>query len=218
MTEATLLWSIWQALLRPFVWAFTRLGYRRFVEWVTALALNVEEHTITQSVLALDRPADWVAVHGCSSLCCRVCIIDRHERHGPDLLHQLSTVTGASECPRGGTRRPQGNRRTAEAATGRGSNGFFDLLQAPVFRHRQASQTATPEGPGQTPSRRTTRPPQTRTCLILPRNGQRGSARLLPGPLPHLRTWPASHHHHRRAARGPADRDPRGASGDRRAL
>ena len=59
MTEATLLGSIWQALLRPFVWAFTRLGYRRFVEWVTALALNVEEHTITQSVLALDRPADW---------------------------------------------------------------------------------------------------------------------------------------------------------------
>ena len=62
MTEATLLWSIWQALLRPFVWAFTRLGYRRFVEWVTALALNVEEHTITQSVLALDRPADWKAL------------------------------------------------------------------------------------------------------------------------------------------------------------
>src|SRR5512135_744093 len=62
MTEATLLWSIWQALLRPFVWAFTRLGYRRFVEWVTALALNVEEHTITQSVLAIDRPADWKAL------------------------------------------------------------------------------------------------------------------------------------------------------------
>src|SRR5512135_811257 len=62
MTEATLLWSIWQALLRPFVSAFTRLGYRRFVEWVTALALNVEEHTITQSVLAIDRPADWKAL------------------------------------------------------------------------------------------------------------------------------------------------------------
>jgi hypothetical protein len=62
MTDATLLWSIWQALLWPFHWAFTRSGYRRFVEWVTALALNVEEHTITQSVLALDRPADWKAM------------------------------------------------------------------------------------------------------------------------------------------------------------
>ena len=62
MTDATLLWSIWQALLRPFHWAFTRLGHRRFVEWITALALNVEEHTITQSVLALERPADWRAM------------------------------------------------------------------------------------------------------------------------------------------------------------
>jgi hypothetical protein len=62
MTDATPLWSIWQALLRPFHWAFTRPGHRRFVEWVTAMALNVEEHTITQSVLALDRPADWKAM------------------------------------------------------------------------------------------------------------------------------------------------------------
>ena len=62
MTDATLLWSIWQALLQPFHWAFTRLGFRRFAEWVTALALNVEEHTITQSVLAIERPADWKAM------------------------------------------------------------------------------------------------------------------------------------------------------------
>lgn len=62
MTDATRLWSIWQALLAPFAWAFTRPGHRRFVEWVTALALNVEEHTVTQSVLALDRPADWRAM------------------------------------------------------------------------------------------------------------------------------------------------------------
>ena len=45
-----------------FAWAFTRPGYRRFAEWVTALALNVEEHTITQSVLAIERPADWKAM------------------------------------------------------------------------------------------------------------------------------------------------------------
>jgi DDE superfamily endonuclease len=62
MTDATLLWSIWQALLQPFHWAFTRPGHRRFAEWVTAMAINVEEHTVTQSVLALDRPADWRAM------------------------------------------------------------------------------------------------------------------------------------------------------------
>jgi hypothetical protein len=62
MTHAKLLWSIWQALLAPFACAFSRRGYRRFFEWITALAINVEEHTITQSVLALERPADWKAM------------------------------------------------------------------------------------------------------------------------------------------------------------
>ena len=62
MTEATLTWSIWQALLNAFAWAFTRRGFRRFAEWITAMALNVEEHTITQSVLALEQPADWKAL------------------------------------------------------------------------------------------------------------------------------------------------------------
>src|SRR5947209_8008600 len=62
MSHATLLWSIWQALLRPFAAAFTRPGHRRFVEWITALALNVEEHTITQSVVAIERVADWKAL------------------------------------------------------------------------------------------------------------------------------------------------------------
>ena len=62
MTDATLLWSIWQALLQSFAWAFTRPGHRRFAEWVTALALNFEEHTITQSTLAIERPADWKAM------------------------------------------------------------------------------------------------------------------------------------------------------------
>jgi DDE superfamily endonuclease len=62
MTDAKLLWSIWQALLAPFACAFSRRGHRRFVEWITALAINVEEHTLTQSVLALERPADWKAM------------------------------------------------------------------------------------------------------------------------------------------------------------
>ncbi|HEY2214548.1 MAG TPA: transposase [Acidimicrobiales bacterium] len=62
MTDATLLWTIWQALLQSFAWAFTRPGFRRFAEWVTALAINPEEHTITQSVLAIERPDDWKAM------------------------------------------------------------------------------------------------------------------------------------------------------------
>ena len=75
MTDATLLWSIWQALLWPFHWAFTRSGFRRFVEWVTGLALNVEEHTVTQSLIGLDRVGDWKALesfaeYGCWSPRC----------------------------------------------------------------------------------------------------------------------------------------------------
>ena len=62
MTDATLLWSIWQALLRSFAWAFTAPGHLRFAEWITALALNVEEHTVTQCVLAIERPDDWKAM------------------------------------------------------------------------------------------------------------------------------------------------------------
>ena len=62
MTHATRLWSVWQALLKSFAWAFTRPGFRRFAEWVTALAINPEEHTVTQSVTAIERLADWKAV------------------------------------------------------------------------------------------------------------------------------------------------------------
>ena len=62
MTEATLTWSIWQALLNAFACCFTRRGFPRFAEWITAMALNVEEHTITQSVLALEQPGDWKAL------------------------------------------------------------------------------------------------------------------------------------------------------------
>ena len=44
MRQATLVWTLWQALLQPFAWAFTRPGYRRFVEWVTALARHSRAH------------------------------------------------------------------------------------------------------------------------------------------------------------------------------
>lgn len=57
--QATLLWSLWQALLVPFADAFTHGGFRRFVVWVTGLALNVEEHTITQCLIALGLHQRW---------------------------------------------------------------------------------------------------------------------------------------------------------------
>jgi hypothetical protein len=62
MTHATKVWSIWLALLGPFALVFTRPGHRHFVAWITAMALNVEEHTITQSVLTIERPDDWKAM------------------------------------------------------------------------------------------------------------------------------------------------------------
>jgi hypothetical protein len=60
--QATQLWSHWQDLLRPCAAAFTAPGFRRFTEWLTGLALNVEEHTITQSLIALNRAQDWKAL------------------------------------------------------------------------------------------------------------------------------------------------------------
>ena len=62
MRQATLVWALWQSLLSSFAWAFTSRGYHRFVEWITALALNVEEHTATHSVVAIERTADWKAL------------------------------------------------------------------------------------------------------------------------------------------------------------
>src|SRR5262249_25601086 len=41
---------------------FTRVGQARFLEWVTGIALNVEEHTITQSLVGLAAPQDWKAL------------------------------------------------------------------------------------------------------------------------------------------------------------
>jgi hypothetical protein len=60
--QATLLWSLWQALLTPFAGAFTPGGFRRFVMWITGLAVNDEEHTITQSLIALGLEDRWKEV------------------------------------------------------------------------------------------------------------------------------------------------------------
>jgi hypothetical protein len=60
--NATWLWPLWQAIVLSMALGFTRRGQQRFVQWVTGLALNVEEHTITQSVVALGRVQDWRAL------------------------------------------------------------------------------------------------------------------------------------------------------------
>lgn len=61
--HAKRLWSLWQALLLSMALGFgQQRGRQRFVQWVTGLALNVEEHTITQSLIGLDRVADWKAL------------------------------------------------------------------------------------------------------------------------------------------------------------
>jgi DDE superfamily endonuclease len=61
--EATGLWLLWQALLAPYAACFhDQRGFRRFVEWLTGLALNLEEHTITQSLVGLEREQDWQAL------------------------------------------------------------------------------------------------------------------------------------------------------------
>src|SRR5271155_1051050 len=60
--KPTRLWSIWQAILLSLAFGFSGQGKKRFVEWATGLALNVEEHTITQSLIALGRPQDWKAL------------------------------------------------------------------------------------------------------------------------------------------------------------
>jgi DDE superfamily endonuclease len=60
--KATGLWSLWQAIVLSLALGFTQRGKQRFVQWSTGLALNVEEHTITQSLIGLDRVGDWKAV------------------------------------------------------------------------------------------------------------------------------------------------------------
>src|SRR5262249_51940166 len=62
MPKPTPPWPPWHPLPQPSPPSSPRRGFRRFAEWITAMALNVEEHTITQSALALERPAAWKAL------------------------------------------------------------------------------------------------------------------------------------------------------------
>jgi hypothetical protein len=68
--KATQLWALWQAILLSFALGFTHRGQQRFVQWCTGLALNVEEHTITQSLVALDRVYDWKALEAFAEYGC----------------------------------------------------------------------------------------------------------------------------------------------------
>jgi hypothetical protein len=62
MRQATFVCTHWQPLLSAFQSTFTRPGHRRFVGWITASALNAEEYTVTQSVVAIERTCDWKAL------------------------------------------------------------------------------------------------------------------------------------------------------------
>ncbi|MDB5307105.1 MAG: hypothetical protein JWO38_1307 [Gemmataceae bacterium] len=71
--HATRLWSLWQGILSSVSLGFTDRGRQRFIEWVTGLARNVEEHTLTQSLSGLDRVDDGKALeafaeYGCWNL------------------------------------------------------------------------------------------------------------------------------------------------------
>lgn len=59
MEDAKTLWSIWQDLLGCFRGVFTRPGFVRFVQWVTALVLCDQEHTITQALTSVGQEAQW---------------------------------------------------------------------------------------------------------------------------------------------------------------
>src|SRR3954453_3401756 len=86
---------LWQAQLDPYAPCFTRPGFRDFAIWGTGLALNVEQHTITQSLVALDRPGDWKA-------------LEAFAEHGAWDEHQVERT----------------NARTLEDAPGRTWHGF----------------------------------------------------------------------------------------------
>jgi hypothetical protein len=81
------LWSIWLSLALQLAVGFTRQGQRRYVEWVTGLALNVEEHTITQSLVGINRPVDWKALE--SFVEYGTCSLDALQRRCGQTITQL---------------------------------------------------------------------------------------------------------------------------------
>lgn len=62
MDDGTGLWRWWQEGFERFRPVFTEPGFRRFVEYLTGLVLDPEEHTVTQALTSLGREEDWAAV------------------------------------------------------------------------------------------------------------------------------------------------------------
>ena len=62
MDDHTGLWRLWKGCFERFWSAFTEPGFRRFVEYLTGLVLDPEEHTVTQAVTSLGRARDWAAL------------------------------------------------------------------------------------------------------------------------------------------------------------
>ena len=103
---------------------------------------------------------------GCSPVLCipdDECSIARHETQGTKVLPELSAPAGEVGRPRGAVEGARGHRCSSQGATRRGEEGFLDLVQAAVLRHRQAAQTGTAGGPAAAPHRRATRSPKART-------------------------------------------------------
>src|SRR5208282_4181977 len=91
------------------------------------------------------------------------CSIAHHETQGTEVLPELSALADEVGRPRGACEGARGHRRSSPGATRRGEEGFLDLVQAAVLRHRQAAQAGTAGGPAAAPHRRATRSPQART-------------------------------------------------------
>lgn len=62
MDDAKKLWDLWQGLLVGFRPCFTRRGWVRFEQWVTATVLGWEEHTITQELVSVHLEDRWRAM------------------------------------------------------------------------------------------------------------------------------------------------------------
>jgi hypothetical protein len=75
--------------LTSFARCFSRRGPRRFVEWITAMARNVEEHTVTQSVLTVERPEDGRALERFAAYGAW-----KAERIADSLAHLVETAPG----------------------------------------------------------------------------------------------------------------------------
>jgi hypothetical protein len=102
--NATRLWSLWQAIVLSVALGFTQRGKQRFVEWATGLALNVEEHTITQSLIGLDRVQDWKALESFAEYgswdlgCIQLALVRRLERLPNRLWYGYTGVQRVFPC------------------------------------------------------------------------------------------------------------------------